>query len=424
LTRIESEAFSDSSLRSILIPSSVEIIGSECFFGSITCPSISFESPSQLKRLESYALYEVRNEVVIPSTILFIAFNAIHDPSKILLADCESCPEFLQWQRLRLKGIEVDFRRILRLNSDLPDLTAYQMDLSIFKERTVLNGCQQFLSESYERLDDGCLIVVKSITLSDSVDGREIEKEIEKEMNLRHPCIAGLMGFVFSRNSSGWQELKIGRLFVESGSLAEILSVRPEWWTPTAKMKAIVGILLGLRFAHSLGLIHGHLTSNNIFFDGDHQVQIADFGFGFGFGFGFIGFEGRDPTTRRTIKGFSGDEWTPQVDIQAFLSLLTELVIVDGVMLPKDGNCEGIVNPRVPEYIFEMIDKNRSDSAGEYSVDYIISTLKAIKFEIVAGVDSAEVLAFVEWVEKFEESTEINNFSSLHNHLIAYLHNE
>jgi hypothetical protein len=48
------------------------------------------------------------------------------------------------------------------------------------------------------------------------------------------------------------------------GSLSEIISVSPEWWTPTAQAKAIVGFVLGLPFAHSLGLLHSYLTVTNM----------------------------------------------------------------------------------------------------------------------------------------------------------------
>jgi hypothetical protein len=48
LTRIESNAFSVSSLQSIVIPSSVEILCSECFSFCESLSSISFESNSQL----------------------------------------------------------------------------------------------------------------------------------------------------------------------------------------------------------------------------------------------------------------------------------------------------------------------------------------------------------------------------------------
>jgi hypothetical protein len=56
-----------------------------------------------------------------------------------------------------------------------------------------------------------------------------------------------------------------------------VVSVNPLWWTSTVKAKAIAGIVLGLRFAHSFGWLHGHLTGNSILFDSDHCIQIVDF---------------------------------------------------------------------------------------------------------------------------------------------------
>jgi uncharacterized protein YuzB (UPF0349 family) len=48
LTRIESEAFSYSSLQSILIPRNVEILGSGCFSNCESLSSITFE-PTRLE---------------------------------------------------------------------------------------------------------------------------------------------------------------------------------------------------------------------------------------------------------------------------------------------------------------------------------------------------------------------------------------
>jgi hypothetical protein len=42
------------------------------------------------------------------------------------------------------------------------------------------------------------------------------------------------------------------------------VSKSPEWRTQKAKAKAIGGIVLGLQFPHSLGLVHKHLTGNTI----------------------------------------------------------------------------------------------------------------------------------------------------------------
>jgi serine/threonine protein kinase len=294
-----------------------------------------------------------------------------------------------------MKGIVVDFRRLLSFNSGLPDLTTYSIDLSEFEERTVLNEWNEILSETYERLADGCLIVVKSIKVSNCLESRKIEKELENVMNLSHPCIASPIGFVFPAKSSSLQELKIARLSFEGGSLAEILSVSPDWWTPTAKMKTIVGIGFGLQFAHSFGLIHGDLTANNIFFDSDHRVQIEYFG--------LIGLDRRDDTAKWGIGGFSDEEWTPQVDIRAFVSLLFEIIVGHPWTLSDDANSEGILDPIVPEMVLDIIDAIGMDCGSKCSLNSIFSILEANDFQIVSGVDSAEVLAFVHWVQQSEE---------------------
>jgi hypothetical protein len=55
LAQIDSNAFSESSLQSIVIPSSVEILGSSCFSRCQSLSSISFESNSRLTRIDSTA---------------------------------------------------------------------------------------------------------------------------------------------------------------------------------------------------------------------------------------------------------------------------------------------------------------------------------------------------------------------------------
>jgi serine/threonine protein kinase len=92
--------------------------------------------------------------------------------------------------------------------------------------------------------------------------------ELDKLLNLRHPCTTAPMGFVVPDELSESRELKIVGLYVEGISLSEVISTNPVWCTATAKAKAkvVAGIVLGIRFTHSLGLIHGDLNSQNIFF--------------------------------------------------------------------------------------------------------------------------------------------------------------
>jgi hypothetical protein len=120
LIRIESEAFSNSSLQSIVIPSSLEILGSSCISRCESLSSISFESNSQLKHCESRAYYGCHLSIVIPSTVEFLAYDADSDLSQFSLSNPGSCPMFYRWRHLRKSGITVDFQQILGFASYLP----------------------------------------------------------------------------------------------------------------------------------------------------------------------------------------------------------------------------------------------------------------------------------------------------------------
>jgi hypothetical protein len=396
LTRIESEAFSSSSLQSILIPRTVQILGSNCFSDCSSFSSISFESPSQFKRIESRAFPLLNDEIVIPSTILFVASDAIPNSIQIKLEDCDSCLEFNRWLELRKKHIEIDFRLLLKFDSDLGPLKSYLVDISLFEEESAEGGIGQVLSKIYRRQDDGCLIVVKLISFSVSVDNREIERAIEKEVNILHPCIAAPIGFVFPAESSALRELKIVRLFVEGCSLSEVLLTNPVWWTPTMKAKVVAGIALGLRFAHNFGLIHSNLNSNTILFDESHQIQIINFG--------HMDLEVHEGECATGCDVF-GEEWTAQVDLHAFGSLLLEITIGQTLIVPGDVDSEGTVTKEVPKLVLEIIERIQSEDDDRInSFNSIIDILKKNWFKIEAGVNSQEILKFVHRFELLEQS--------------------
>jgi uncharacterized protein YuzB (UPF0349 family) len=67
LIRIESFAFSGSSLESIVIPSTVQIFGSSCFYSCESLSSITFESNSHLTWIESEVFsYSSFQSIMIP----------------------------------------------------------------------------------------------------------------------------------------------------------------------------------------------------------------------------------------------------------------------------------------------------------------------------------------------------------------------
>jgi hypothetical protein len=175
--------------------------------------------------------------------------------------------------------------------------------------------------------------------------------------------------------------------------LSEVISENPIWWTATAKAKAVAGIVLSLRFAHSLGLIHGHLNSKNIRFDMDHRIQITDF---CGIGLAIC-----ESEKDRGI--LSSKRWSPHLDVCGFALILFEIIVGYPMML--SGVAEGQVTlpTNIPMFVLQLIEAGQSPGSRiQQTFNDIFNILKENDFEIVSGVDSADVLTFADWVESFE----------------------
>jgi hypothetical protein len=77
LKRIESDAFAHSSLQSIVIPRNVKILCSQCFSSCKSLKSISFEVESRLTRIEANAFSASSlQSIVIPRGVRFIDGSA------------------------------------------------------------------------------------------------------------------------------------------------------------------------------------------------------------------------------------------------------------------------------------------------------------------------------------------------------------
>jgi serine/threonine protein kinase len=280
---------------------------------------------------------------LIPSTILFIASDAIDISSRISLVDGDFCPEFDRWLQLRRSNIAIDFRRIQRVGFGLKCLRDYVVNLSIFEEKSMICESNEVPNEIYHRTEDEFSIVVKSMAYSESVRKSEIENELENLINLHHPCISGLIGFVFPIESDNQHELKIVRMYFEGCSLSEVLSLNPIWLTSTIKAKVVAGIVLGLRFAHSLGLIHGHLTTNNILFDSNHCIQIVDFNPI------LLTLDGNEDKQMAQLGNFSREQLTLVKDIEAFSLILFEL------LFGRRPNSETPIPTDIPDFVSSII---------------------------------------------------------------------
>jgi serine/threonine protein kinase len=232
---------------------------------------------------------------------------------------------------------------------------------------------------------------VKSIKVSVNFEMAHIERSIENLMYLLHRCISGTVGVILQ---SPLQNLEIVRMYSAGGSLSEVVSASPEWWTPTAKAKAIVGVVLSMRFAHSFGLLHGHLTANNVLFDDDGVIQICDFCVK------SLSEVGGNSEAIAEVGGFSGENWRPYVDVRGFAELLSKIVI-------GGSSKESRTSQFIPAFVLKMIKRGQSsDSKAIVSFVEIFETLKSEKFRILEGVDPNEVSNFASWIESSETLTE------------------
>jgi hypothetical protein len=103
LTQIEDEAFSFSSLQSILIPSSVEILGSKCFLWCKSLSSITFESNSRLARIESEAFsFSSLQSISIPRNVEILGSNCFSSCKSLSSVTFESTSRLMPSLRLQV----------------------------------------------------------------------------------------------------------------------------------------------------------------------------------------------------------------------------------------------------------------------------------------------------------------------------------
>jgi hypothetical protein len=83
--------------------------------------------------------------------------------------------------------------------------------------------------------------------------------------------------------------------------------------------------------------------------------------------------------------------------------ILFEIIVGYPMMQSGVWNGEIRVPPNVPMFVLELIESAQSPgSRRQQTFNDIFDVLKNNNFEIVSGVDSADVLTFVDWVESFE----------------------
>jgi hypothetical protein len=135
------------------------------------------------------------------------------------------------------------------------------------------------------------------------------------------------------------------------------------------------------------------LTGHNIIVDSDHCIQLVDFN-PVVLEVGENEMESEDGTQ---LVGFPRKGWTLEGDIEGFASILFELIFWG----TPDG--EVFIPTGIPDFVSRIIESGLSLISGRSSsFNTILEILKQNDFWILDGVDSAEISAFVSWVESTE----------------------
>jgi hypothetical protein len=97
-----------------------------------------------------------------------------------------------------------------------------------------------------------------------------LEREVAALAGFRHPNVAGV--HAVERHSGGFAVAEL----VDGPSLREVLAARGPL-PPARAARAAAGVCAALASAHGHGIVHGHLTPDNVLLTGDGQVKLTDF---------------------------------------------------------------------------------------------------------------------------------------------------
>jgi aurora kinase len=257
-------------------------------------------------------------------------------------------------------------------------------------------------------------------TLRESASTQHFERESSIHKQLNHPLIVGFEQYIPAMKQ---QRAMIVTEFVPNGSLADYFSSgRNSKQTVRANgtriAMIVVGIVLGMRYLHSRGLIHRDLKPENILIDWDWIVRICDF---------CRSVLSAPPDSELDHKQnkpspdafYSAPECldnkpTLESDVFSFGLILYELLTGQPAFAPDLGQYPVMkmilvdrALPDIPEYIDPEVkllikDCLKYKPEKRPSFETILYRLDKIGFQITGGVNSRKVRRFVTAVKDRE----------------------
>jgi serine/threonine protein kinase len=240
--------------------------------------------------------------------------------------------------------------------------------------------------------------------------------EVESLAKLNHPCVLRILGWKLADSLSS---AEIQTEYARNGSLDWVLSnakngeTRRSSLTATGSGILICGIVLGMRYIHSSGVIHRDLKPANILLDQNWRPLIADFG--------SAHFQSDDATPTAgsgTVRyaapeQFTDDPPTPKIDVFSFGLVLYE-ILVGSPVFPSSETPFAVIRrlqgrdlPSVPatcgsvmqNLISRCWQQNPEDRPSFYQ---IFSEFQFYHFDILENASANEIRDFCEAIVDWE----------------------
>jgi hypothetical protein len=255
----------------------------------------------------------------------------------------------------------------------------------------------------------GVQVAVKTFKPNAAGSDDSFNRELWNLIRFNHPCIQSVLG---------WYAVAPSRFIVteylEHGSLEGVLAGDPPaFFDDTGAAIVCIGIVLGLRFLHSRGIVHRDIKPLNILIDHRGYAQIADFGLTRRIDLDMT-LDGIGSLEYRAPELFTSEsdvDYTETVDVYA-LTLVLYRVITGLPLFPglKSDQIITLVgkgdHPKIPPSVSPEIralfEAGWAHSPNRLSCDDIFVELRQLGYRIRPNVDTEKVEKFVECVLSLE----------------------
>jgi hypothetical protein len=457
LKELGKSAFFWCGIKSIRIPSSIEVIGEYCFSSCESLCEVTFESGCQLKELGKSAFYESGiKSIRIPSSIEVIGEACFShckslcevtfesgcqlkelgkSGSKLKEIHTHSFPEGIECIKLPV-GFAVEYSWPENCRIDY-----YDQELAVERKRLNISDYVIDLERGYELIErigesgevqlwrkrnSNEEVAVKSYMIRGGVKSKEdIEqrflREVETLISLSHPCIICLQGYCLPRDGQG---PKIVTKYYGNGSLKSILASGnegPRWWTAGRKIWAILGIVLGMKYIHSKGVIHRDLKPENIFIDDNRRIRIGDFDSSRLVDIGVT--MTNTGTPLHMAPEMDTGHYDEKVDIYSFGLIMYEIVTSDSIfssdgfgkmqlLVKLQSGWRPTIDESVRPFSRRIIERCWSlKSSDRPSFEEIWEEMCQNGFDLIPGGKKSDSASFLSWVEN--EGGEVSHQSIL-----------